>query len=382
MNIDTPPEKILLVITRRLGDVFLTTALIHSLKCAWPQVKIDVLLYKHTAAILAGNADIHRLIRVSERPGIKEALSLVRRLWRRYDVALSALAGDRPIIYALLGAPKVYAVIPAPTPKKKWQSWWKKVLLTAWTVLDDHNTHTVAQYLRLAELLGITPYPDLILPEIQNQEKQYPAIETILGFPWQKQAYVVLHPVAMYPYKNASRNLWQQLIRYFTQQNKTVVISSGPAQNEQQQIQNILATWPTEKTSGSQTHLVNIAGRLDFAQLAQVIKQAAVFIGVDTSVSHLAAATGTKTLVLFGPSNPVKWAPWPKWRMPSVWQQLPPEQQCAPYRKKGNQSLENVHLIQGKGDCVPCLQEGCDRHRMSDSQCLQKIQARDIIACL
>jgi heptosyltransferase III len=32
----------------------------------------------------------------------------------------------------------------------------------------------------------------------------------------------------------------------------------------------------------------------------------------------------------------------------------------------------NVTLLQGAGDCVPCHEEGCDRHVESFSECLQQ----------
>ena len=37
---------------------------------------------------------------------------------------------------------------------------------------------------------------------------------------------------------------------------------------------------------------------------------AALFIGNDSGPAHIAAAFGVPVVVLFGPSNPVTWAPW------------------------------------------------------------------------
>ena len=50
--------RILVVALRRLGDVLLTTPLIRSLKRAWPDATIDVLVFGGTEGILAGNPDI------------------------------------------------------------------------------------------------------------------------------------------------------------------------------------------------------------------------------------------------------------------------------------------------------------------------------------
>jgi heptosyltransferase-3 len=65
----------------------------------------------------------------------------------------------------------------------------------------------------------------------------------------------------------------------------------------------------------------------------------------------------------------VKWGPWPKdWKQASSpW----------PWRGGGHQG--NVRLIQGSGDCVPCLLEGCDRHLNSLSRCLQDIPVDSVL---
>ncbi len=47
----------------------------------------------------------------------------------------------------------------------------------------------------------------------------------------------------------------------------------------------------------------------DLLELAAKIKMADLYIGVDSGVSHLAASTGTETVVIFGPTNPEVWAP-------------------------------------------------------------------------
>jgi heptosyltransferase-3 len=45
------------------------------------------------------------------------------------------------------------------------------------------------------------------------------------------------------------------------------------------------------------------------AELCQALNQCTVFVGHDTGVTHLAAAVGTPTVALFGPTNPDVWAP-------------------------------------------------------------------------
>jgi hypothetical protein len=47
----------------------------------------------------------------------------------------------------------------------------------------------------------------------------------------------------------------------------------------------------------------------DLLELADVLAGASGYLGNDSGVTHLAAATGVPTLALFGPSDPVQWRP-------------------------------------------------------------------------
>jgi ADP-heptose:LPS heptosyltransferase len=44
-------------------------------------------------------------------------------------------------------------------------------------------------------------------------------------------------------------------------------------------------------------------------RVASIIKQADLYVTNDTGVMHIAAAVGTPTLALFGPTDPLQWAP-------------------------------------------------------------------------
>jgi len=55
---------------------------------------------------------------------------------------------------------------------------------------------------------------------------------------------------------------------------------------------------------------LNLSGRTDLPTLAGVLGHAALLIGNDSAVGHLAAALDVPVLALFGPSNDRAWAPW------------------------------------------------------------------------
>jgi lipopolysaccharide export system permease protein len=55
---------------------------------------------------------------------------------------------------------------------------------------------------------------------------------------------------------------------------------------------------------------LDLVGKIHLLTVAAVIRRCALFIGNDTGLMHLAAATGTPTLGLFGPSPIDQYAPW------------------------------------------------------------------------
>ncbi|MHB8564038.1 MAG: glycosyltransferase family 9 protein, partial [Acidiferrobacteraceae bacterium] len=96
------PDSVLVVITRRLGDVLFATPLIASLHAAWPTATIDALVFAGTEGVLRRHPALNRVLIVSERPRPAEHRALVRSILRRYDLGLSLLCGDRPVLYARL----------------------------------------------------------------------------------------------------------------------------------------------------------------------------------------------------------------------------------------------------------------------------------------
>jgi heptosyltransferase III len=55
---------------------------------------------------------------------------------------------------------------------------------------------------------------------------------------------------------------------------------------------------------------IDLVGKVDLPTAAAVLRRCSFFIGNDTGLMHLAAAAGTPTLGLFGPSPVERYAPW------------------------------------------------------------------------
>jgi heptosyltransferase-3 len=351
-SLQPKPTKILVIAMQYLGDVLLTTPLLHSLRLAYPDAQLDVLVYSNTASMLEGNTDINHIITTPNRPKLADYRQLFRQLFRRYDLAIDTQTGDRPFLYGLLAAPLRIAAV----PPKNTKGWWKRFFVQRSIEFDDDNTHTVLQHLKLLDLIDVPRSFSLVPPQIGNVHqltKQFPFLLDNTG-------YAVLHPHPQWTYKQWTVEGWVEIGHYLKEIGLKLILSGGLAKGEIDYVANIQRQLPEDT--------INLAGQVSLAQLAYIITQAKLYIGPDTGITHLAAATGIPVIALYGPTNPVKWAPWP----------VDYHQNINPFHKVGTQQVNNVFLVQGKGVCVPCHQEGCNRHRLSHSDCLNSLSAKTI----
>ena len=343
----------LVVCTRRIGDVLLATPVVRSIKAAYPEAAVDMLVFEGTQDIVAANPDIRRIWTIIEHPPIRTHLKLLRSIRRRYDLAISVLAGDRPTFHAWVAGRYCLGTL---LPDRK--SWWKRRLLDEWVPFDNLNTHTVAMNLRLLEPLNVVP---LATPMVSWRDQDEASVRRLFGAVDGSRRYAVLHVSPKFVYKTWTVAGWEALGRWLADQGLTIAVTGGDAPGERAFCEDVAQRLP----KGT----VNLAGQVGLPALGYLLSRTALYVGTDTAVSHMAAAVGAPTIVLFGPSNPVKWGPWPK-DFPLA---------DSPWKKHGSQRQGNVFLLQGEGDCVPCLGEGCDRHVNSLSHCLQQLPAGRVI---
>ena len=339
---DPAPERILVVCTRRIGDVLLVTPLIRSLRLAWPKARLEALVFGSTAGVLEGNPDLDAVIAVPERATKLARWRELRGLWKRYDLALSCVPSDRARLYGWAAARRHVGML------ERHESRVKRWFLSDAVEFDDVNTHTVSMALQLTRLAGIAARPEVVPPTAGG------ALPAGVG-----GRFAVLHPYPKFAYKMWTEAGWQALAEALKQRGLQVVLTgSGEAAEVDY----------CARLAGA-TGALSLAGQLSLAQTADLLRGASLFVGADTAVTHLAAAAGVPTVALFGPSNPVKWGPWPAGR----------ETAESPWLLVGSGRSGNVHLLQGIGECVPCRLEGCDRHVASLSRCLQEIPPARVI---
>jgi len=332
--------RILVVALRRLGDVLLTTPLIRSLKRAWPQASIDVLAFADTVGILAGNPDVAAIVAMPNAPTAAQGFALAARLWRRYDLAISTQSGDRPSVFAgLAGRVRVGLHEPARGGLRR--------LLFHRSVATEPGLHRVEQLLRLADTIGIARVPELVAPQA--------AEAGVTG------DYAVVHAAPMYRYKQWTAEGWRALAAALAARGLDVIATGGPGEDERRYLDDVWAGAPVRRMDG----------KLGWPQLVGLLAKARVYVGPDTSVTHLAAACGCATVAIYGPTDPRLWGPWPPGGPAKPWDA------AADIQQRGN-----VWLVQNPLPCMPCQLEGCERRLESVSACLDELPAARVIAAM
>ena len=191
-----PPKKVLLIATQQIGDVLLCTPLLKSMRMAWPNAIIDVLVYKNTSGILAGNADCNNVIESDNHPDLSAYLKLLKTIFKQYDLAVTSQGNDRAHQYAFLAGKTRIGLI----PNLKRKHWWKKISCKRWSLLEEDNTHTVVQNLLLADLMGINRQYELTPPNLSSADV-LPRLNQLLNFSLSDKVYTIVHPLPMWQYK-------------------------------------------------------------------------------------------------------------------------------------------------------------------------------------
>ncbi len=111
-----------------------------------------------------------------------------------------------------------------------------------------------------------------------------------------------MHPASRWTFKCWPAEKNAELIDRFASEGHQVVLTSAGDPAELDMVQKIVAL--------SKAKTISLAGTLSIKELGALTARARLFVGVDSMPMHLAAAMGTPTVALFGPSGENEWGPW------------------------------------------------------------------------
>ncbi len=296
--------RILLIKLKHIGDALMMTPTIHALKSAYPEARVCVLVRAGTESILAGCADLDAIY-LSEPPeknkrrknGLMRGLDLWRALrGEKFDYVFELGCSNRGFVTALASGTRNAWFTPQPRLAPKWWG----LLGGKTTSTDLAGKHAVERdYLAVSRVLPLPPSP---VGLIYNPSKNADA-SAAASLPVENDPFIVLHPCTRWRRKQWPEAHWHQLVDLLLRETDvSILLSVGPAAEEIAFGDRLCAAFPNR--------VLSTRGAWSFGRLAQSLKTAKFYLGVDTAAMHLAAACECPVIALFGESDPVIWSPW------------------------------------------------------------------------
>ena len=342
-------NKILIIIQRSNGDVFLSQTLISALNKYYKAPQIDLLVNDDTlsTAILLPNINfIYTFSYKKKRENRwKQEIDIITSLFRKYDLSINLTSSDRSVLYALLASKNSISAI----EKDKNKSFWKKLFLTHYYFFDT-TKHIILNNLEPLNFLKINQ--NKIISEPIVSEVTIARITNILD----KKGitdFVIFHPSAQYNYKIYPQHLRHELLVQLCGLGIGVVITGSNNQIDTA-IKNQLPALP---------NVFDLIGETTLEEYFALSKLSLAYIGMDTLNMHIAAAQNKRIFAIFGPTNLTMWSPWSNQLKKSATENKP------------LQSYGNITIFQANMPCVACGNAGCDNQH-GKSECLDHISPK------
>jgi ADP-heptose:LPS heptosyltransferase len=264
--------RLLFITATRIGDAVLSTGLLGHLLERHPGARVTVAVGRVAAPLFAALPGLERLLTIDKRPFNRHWLDL----W-------TATAFCRWDLVVDLRASAIAYLVPA------------RRSVTAGK-RDDRRRRVE----ELAALFDLDPPPAprvWLAPEHEAAAARLvPAGSTMLA----------IGPAANWPGKQWPAERFAEVVRRLTGPDgalagaRIAVLAAG---QERDQARPVIGALPTGR-------VLDLVGAVDLPTAAACLQRCRAFLGNDSGLMHLAAATGTPTLGLFGPSHTSRYGPW------------------------------------------------------------------------
>lgn len=306
-----------------IGDVIFATPLLMALRRAYPEALIDWAVSTPAAGALAGHPALHALIPTGKLANpASRAKPLVKLVWAlrrgRYDLIV---VPDRSRLLAVV---PLMAYIPN---RAGLDSAGRGFSYNFPAHIDPQQIrHESEIYLDVGRALGID-VEGLWAYAPPPPEAAAAATALLSSYQLAPGQFLMVHPGGGL---NAGMNMIQ---KRYPPPLMAALVNRIKDTLENAQIVIVGAGSDLESISALKAHLdtvdvIDLSEKLTLRQIGALAVHATLYIGNDNGVGHLAAASGAKVLMLFGPSDPRRYAPFvPLDQARAVWRpiELPPE---------------------------------------------------------
>jgi len=285
-------NRILIVRLGSLGDIVHAIPAAAAIRRAFPQSSVDWLVDVRQRAVLelVPVVDRHIAVDAGSAGSLRSAVGDLRSA--RYDVALDLQGLLKSAVLARLSGAQRVIGFPSDLLRERAARFFHT------ETAGDVASHVIDKNLSMLKALGIR------MPEIEFPlEDRNPAIandgRARLGIP-EGAPFAILNPGAAWPNKRWPPVYFAEVAKGLAKRHglRSLVLW-GPG--EEQLAQNVVTAADGAAAAAPQTTV---------ADLVSLLKAAALMISGDTGPLHIAAAAGTPTIGIFGPTDPQRNGPW------------------------------------------------------------------------
>jgi ADP-heptose:LPS heptosyltransferase len=304
--------RIVLILPCCIGDVVMATPTLQALRNAYPDAHITWAVGGWSRRAIEYHAALDAILDTGQAAlpvkSVRGFFSFVRKLRAgKFDLAVSLVRS--PLMSAavwLSGIPQRAGL----------DSNGRGFGYNVRAPIDPNEARQEAEiYLHVPRVMGIdTTGLMLNLPVLESARNHIQSLLTEQGKP-----YFVVHPGGgSNPGMMMDSKRWS--VEYFaavtdtlaTELDAVPILIGGPADSE------LVNHLKKQLKTLAQAFI----GELSFPEVGALAAAALFYIGNDTGLTHLAAASGAKTIMILGPSDPKRYAPYTKSSL-ALWKPVP-----------------------------------------------------------
>ena len=281
-----PPQRVLLIQLRRLGDVVLSTAVLEDLRRAFPDAQRDYLVGREAAPLIAGHPLIHE--RIVFDPSRTVAMWREIRA-RHYDWVVDLQGSLRTALLTRASGARV---------RLGWRIGAWRLFYTGARSRVGRKEYVPRQRARLLEEAGVRldetvqAMPRIYLSEDELLRGERDA-RSAGAIPDARRVGMLLSTSE--PAKDWSVEKFGAAANALVRDGVSVLIFQSPGDG--QLVARVRALAPG----------VVVLPVMDVRRVAGVLARCCVFVSGDTGPAHMADALGVPRVTMFGPTSPVAW---------------------------------------------------------------------------
>jgi ADP-heptose:LPS heptosyltransferase len=264
--------RLLFITATRIGDAVLGTGALRYALQQWPEARVTIACGPEAAALYGPVPNLDEIIVLEKRPWAGHWVDLWRRTATRYWSRV--IDGRRSAAARLMPHGRIWSM-PVKRP-------------------GEHAVEQVSRMMKAERPLD--PYLWTADHHEQAAAKLIPPGGPVLA----------VAPMANWPGKVWPAERFQEAIGILTGAGGRMLgarVAVFGAPSEREAAQRVLENVPNAQR-------IELAGKVDLLTAFACLKRCDFFIGNDSGLMHMAAASGTPTVGLFGPSKDEHYAPW------------------------------------------------------------------------